>query len=102
MYLGIDIGGTKTLLARFTKDGGLQEALKFPTPANYEDFTKELANNVARIITKPWTMACVAGPGKIDRDKGEVVAFGNLKWTNTPLVKTVKDITKCDVLIEND
>jgi predicted NBD/HSP70 family sugar kinase len=102
MYLGIDIGGTKTLLARFTKDGVLQETLKFPTPKDFADFKKELANNVARITTKPWTMAAVAGPGKIDHDKGEVIAFGNLKWTHTPLVATIKAIADCDVLIEND
>ena len=102
MYLGIDIGGTKTLLARFTKDGGLQETLKFPTPKDFGEFKKELAINIARITTKPWTMAAVAGPGKIDHEKGEVVAFGNLKWTHTPLVATVKAIANCDVLLEND
>lgn len=102
MYLGIDIGGTKTLLARFTKDGDLQETLKFPTPKNYIEFKKELANNVARITTKPWSLAAVAGPGKIDQAQGEVVAFGNLKWTHTPLVATVKAIANCPVLLEND
>ncbi len=102
MYLGIDIGGTKTLLARFTKDGDLQETLKFPTPKDYSEFKKELVNNIARITTKPWTMAAVAGPGKVDQDKGEVVAFGNLKWTHTPLISTVKAIANCPVLLEND
>ncbi len=102
MYLGIDIGGTKTLLARFTKDGGLQETLKFPTPKDFKEFKKELAANIARITTKPWTMAAVAGPGKVDHSKGEVVAFGNLKWINTPLVATVAAIANCDVLLEND
>jgi fructokinase len=102
MYLGIDIGGTKTLLARFTRDGGLQETLKFPTPKDYVEFKKELANNVARITTKPWAMAAVAGPGKVDHDKGEVEVFGNLKWTHTPLIATVKAIAGCEVLLEND
>ena len=102
MYLGIDIGGTKTLLARFTKDGELQETLKFPTPKSYEEFTKELANNVARITTKPWNLATVAAPGKIKQTKGIVEAFGNLKWTNIPLVATVHSVANCPVLIEND
>jgi predicted NBD/HSP70 family sugar kinase len=102
MYLGIDIGGTKTLLARFTKDGGLQETLKFPTPKEFNEFKKELAINIAKITTKPWTMAAVAGPGKINHKKGEVEAFGNLRWINTPLVATVKAIANCDVLLEND
>jgi len=102
MYLGIDIGGTKTLIGRFTKDGELQESFKFPTPKEYSEFKKELAINVARITTKPWGMACVAGPGKIDRQRGVVKAFGNLAWTNTPLSADVKAMVNCPVLLEND
>lgn len=90
------------MLGRFTKDGQLQEALKFPTPKDYHEFAALLATNVARITTKPWKMACVAAPGRIDHEKGVVMAFGNLKWTDIPLVQTVKAITNCDVLMEND
>ena len=102
MYLGIDIGGTKTLLGRFTKDGQLQETIKFPTPKNYDDFLRELAAGIARITTKPWKMACVAGPGNIDHKKGTVIAFGNLKWVDIPLKAAVKSIVNCEVLLEND
>jgi glucokinase len=102
MYLSIDIGGTKTLLGRFTKDGQLQETLKFPTPKDYIEFSALLADNIARITTKPWKMACVAAPGIIDREKGIAKAFSNLAWVNVALVKTVKAITNTDVLIEND
>lgn len=102
MYLSIDIGGTKTLLGRFTKDGQLQESFKFPTPPDYHAFTKALAENIARITTKPWAMACVAAPGKIDFTHGVVEAYGNLVWTNTPLVANVQSITNCPVIIEND
>lgn len=102
MYLGIDIGGTKTLIGRFTKDGQLQEMLKFPTPARYQDFVKELAYNVARITTKPWKLACVAAPGTINHKTGVVEAFGNLTWKNVALVHDVHAITNSDVLIEND
>lgn len=102
MYLGIDIGGTKTLLGRFTKDGGLQESFKFPTPKKYEDFVHELSVNIARITTKPWKLAAVAAPGSINQTTGVVKAYGNLKWVNTPLVSAVHSITNCNVLIEND
>ena len=102
MYLGIDIGGTKTLLGRFTRDGELQESLKFPTPKNYDDFLRELAVNIARVTTKPWKLACAAAPGKIDHEKGTVIAFGNLKWENVALASAVQAITNCEVLLEND
>jgi len=102
MYLGIDIGGTKTLLARFTKDGVLQESFKFPTPKTYNEFKLELANNVARITTKPWTMAAVGAPGVIDREAGVDRNINNLGWLDVPLVSLVKSIANCEVLLEND
>ncbi|MDB5182366.1 MAG: hypothetical protein JWO47_150 [Candidatus Saccharibacteria bacterium] len=100
--MGIDIGGTKTLLARFTKDGVLQETLKFPTPKDYKEFKKELANNVARITTKPWSMAAVAAPGIIDRTTGAVPKLGNLTWKNSPIKADVESIINATALIEND
>lgn len=102
MYLAVDIGGTKTLIARFTKDGDLQESLKFPTPKSYDEFLKVLADNVARITTKPWQLCCVAAPGVIDREKDIVTAYGNLSWENTPIVKDLEKVVDCDVLLEND
>jgi len=102
MYLAIDIGGTKTLLGRFTNDGVLQDSIKFPTPKTYEDFSVELANNIVRITTKPWTMAAIGSPGIIDRENGIARNINNLGWKDIPLVELVKSITKCPVLIEND
>jgi len=102
MYLGIDIGGTKTLLGRFTSDGTLQESLKFPTPKLYDDFLKTLAENVARITTREWSSACIAAPGRIDRETGLVIRLGNLGWENIPLKEDVAKITKSTVLVEND
>ncbi len=102
MYIAIDIGGTKTLIARMKKNGEIEESIKFPTPALYKDFVKQLAENVAKITTSKWEVACVAAPGKIDRETGIVLAFGNLKWKNVPIRADVEKITNCTVLIEND
>lgn len=90
------------MLGRFTKDGQLQESIKFPTPASYDEFLSILADNVAKITTKPWKLTAVAAPGQLDRSKGVVKVYGNLKWTNTPLVSDVSKITKTKVLLEND
>ena len=102
MYLAIDIGGTKTLLARMTAAGVIEESIKFPTPQDYEEFKVQLADNVAKVTTEPWAMVCSAVPGKIDRELGLGVAFGNLPWSNVPVRDDIKAITNCDVIIEND
>ena len=42
MYLGIDIGGTKTLVAALNEHGEMLVSLKFATPEGYDDFLDAL------------------------------------------------------------
>lgn len=102
MYLGIDIGGTKTLVASLDDNGVMQESYKFATPKKYDFFLKELADNVAKLSTHEFLACGVGAPGKIDRSRGIAVAFGNLGWKNTPLQKDIRVIVKCPAVIEND
>lgn len=102
MYLTIDIGGTKTLLARMKKSGKIEESIKFPTPEKYPAFIKQLAENIDKITTDKWQLICVAAPGKIDRDKGVCIAFGNLPWKNIPLRDDIGKLIRVPILIEND
>ena len=102
MYVGIDIGGTKTLIAALTDKGVIKESLKFPTPPDYEEFLKELRSNVAKLTTKEFRAGAVAAPGNIDRKHGHFERGGNLKWHDVPLQHDVEHITHCPMLIEND
>lgn len=102
MYLAVDIGGTKTLLARFTADGKIDQSFKFPTPQDYGEFKTQLAENIALAAKEPWQAVCVAAPGKVDREQGLGIAFGNLPWQNVPLVADIKALVNCDVYLEND
>lgn len=102
MYGAVDIGGTKTLIAVFDGGGNIIEQLKFPTPKNYEDFSKELADNVAKLSTKEFQRTVVAIPGTPDRKRGIGIVFGNLPWTNVPVEEDVEKVFNCPVQIEND
>lgn len=102
MYVGIDIGGTKTLVATLDDKGVIKESLKFPTPKNYDNFLNQLANNVAELTTKDFKAGCVAAPGQIDRKRGKFLDGGNLHWINAPLQRDVERITRCPMLLEND
>jgi predicted NBD/HSP70 family sugar kinase len=102
MYLGIDIGGTKTLLASLDNHGVITESLKFPTPKNYQDFIRNLEENVATLTTKEFIACAVGVPGRLDRKKGIGVAMGNLPWKNVPIGPDVKKVLGCPVVIEND
>lgn len=102
MYLGIDIGGTKTLIAALNNEGVISESLKFPTPQIYPEFLKELAINVANLSTREFVAAGVAAPGRVDRKNGTVIALGNLPWQDIPLQRDVRRIVHCPVVVDND
>lgn len=103
MYLAIDIGGTKTLLATFDRSGKLLDKTRFETPVSYEYFVLSLAECFEKNKHPGKYELCVAGaPGKIDRTTGTGVAFGNLPWENVPLGTDIQNITGVKTIIEND
>jgi predicted NBD/HSP70 family sugar kinase len=102
MYVGIDIGGTKTLVAALTNEGAIHESLKFPTPEQYDDFLVELRSNVAKLTTKDFKAGAVAAPGEIDRQRGLFIVGGNLRWKKEPVQHDVERIVGCPMLLEND
>ncbi len=102
MYLGIDIGATKTLLACFDDTGTLTQSIKFLTSKSYAIFRDELAANVAKLSTNKFIAVCVGVPGLLDRKRGVGIAMGNLPWKNVPIGKDVEHIAHCPVIIEND
>ncbi len=102
MFGAVDIGGTKTLVAIFDGKRRIIEQVKFPTPENYDEFTKELANTVASLTTKDIQRVVAAIPGRLDRKHGVVLALGNLPWTNLPIQADLEKIFHAPVHIEND
>lgn len=102
MYVGIDIGGTKTLVASLDDQGVITQSVKFPTPPAYQDFLPELEKAVDELTTKDFQAGAVAAPGKIDRTHGIFLRGGNLSWENEHIQRDVERITKCPMLLEND
>lgn len=102
MYLGIDIGGTKTLIGALDDRGMIIESVKFLTPQIYPELLKEISVNVAKLSTKEFIATGVAAPGRVDRQHGIAVAFGNLPWQNIPLKQDIHRLVKCPVVVDND
>jgi predicted NBD/HSP70 family sugar kinase len=101
MYLAVDIGGTKTIVAAFSKSGHIQASRKFDTPKIYVQFLKLLKENIETLDCE-YDYGVVAAPGKVNREKGLVIAFGNLDWKNIPLLDDIEHIVHCPIYIEND
>ena len=102
MYLGIDVGGTKTLAATLTNEGVITESVKFPTPHNYHEFITQLEATIRGFKHQDYRAAGIAVPGKVDRIHGLGVAFGNLPWKNVPIQADLERISGAPVALEND
>lgn len=100
--MGVDVGGTKTLLAVFTKDGQLKQSVKFETPQNYSRFLDALTENIRGLNIEDYSAACIAAPGVVDRTEGTITYLGNLPWRNVNIVSYLEKLLKAPVLIEND
>ena len=102
MYLAIDVGGTKTLVAAVNNKGVITEELRFPTPQNYQEFLDQLQTNIGNLSAKDFKSCGIGVPGLIDHKHGVGVSFGHLPWRNVAIQANVEHIAKCPVAIEND
>ena len=102
MYVGVDIGGSKTLIAVLDKNGRIVEQTKFPTPADYDTFITTVAEALAELTNKDFQAAGIAVPGKLNRIEGIGLVFGNLNWHDVAIQADFEKLLACPVVIEND
>ena len=101
MYLCIDIGGTKTIVALVSHRGKILHSIKFPTVPNQKTFYEQLAQQIRINFVVSETLAiAVAMPGIVENNK--CTWLGNLPWRNFDIAKKLnKDFDK-PVYVEND
>ncbi len=103
MYVGIDIGGTKTLVALLSDDGQIVERQRFESNHDYGLFLQALEDSFKQLsqVEGP-LVGCVGVPGLITRESGIVHALGNLPWGEKPIRDDIARICKARLIIEND
>jgi glucokinase len=105
MILGIDVGGTKTLLGAFDSTGKLERTHRSLTSANYDDFLNTLAQDVRNFTAgENISSISIAMPGSIDRTANKVISMGHRPWKNIDVANDLKHKLSFDgaVHIEND
>jgi predicted NBD/HSP70 family sugar kinase len=102
MYLGIDVGGTKTLVAVLDRNGVIQESAKFPTPTDYAAWRDQLADVVDKLSTKKFIAVGVGVPGRVDRSRGVGLDMGNLPWHHVPVKRDLEKFLDCPIVVDND
>ena len=100
MYLVIDIGGTKTLIALFSKRGRVLRRRKFKTPLGAKTFLVELLRYLEDFKKYKTEVIVVAIPGTVQKNYS--VKFGNRKWDNIDILTPIKNLYTCPIFFEND
>lgn len=100
MYLGIDIGGTKTLIALFSKHGHILKKVKFRTAKGQKTFLDNLLENLVAFKKYRVKSIVVAIPGLVQKNYS--VQFGNRNWSNIDIFTPIKGLFDVPIYFEND
>ena len=103
MYVGVDIGGTKTRLARFAEDGIIEQSSEFATPQDYATAKDQMIKAVTALMTdRPLKGIGVGAPGVMNYEDDSLRSFGNLPWTNVNIKADLEAHFKVPVSCDND
>ncbi len=101
MYLCIDIGGTKTLIALLNAQGKILHSIKFATLYSQSEFYANLLMQIrANFTTGNLKAISVAMPGIVHNNKA--IWLGNLPWRNFDIAKDLNSVFRVPVYVEND
>lgn len=103
MYLIIDVGGTKTLIALFNSRGHVVKKYKFKTPGTKAEFL-----GIIKSALTPFSVSynskirqiIVAIPGVIKNNIA--LNFDNRYWKNLDFANELKKLFTCPITLKND
>ena len=100
MYLAIDIGATKTLIALFSRRGRVVRRIKFPTSQGSKTFINTLVDKLGSFRKYRLNGIVVAIPGIVQKNYS--VQFGNREWGDIDIYTPIKSSFDCPIYFEND
>lgn len=100
MYLCVDIGATKTLIALFSQRGRVVRRVKFATPQGYKTFLSMLNNNLQNFVKYQIKAVVVAIPGTVQNNCS--ATLGNRNWGEVDIATPIKKLFNCPIWLEND
>jgi len=103
VYIGVDIGGTKTALLACSADGRPIHRWRFPTPLSLSAGLEQLRNGIASVAGRaPIAGIGVSIGGPIDRKRGTVSPLHQPEWRDVPLRDILEEHFRCPCRIEVD
>ncbi len=103
VYLGLDIGGTKLLVAAADLKGNILKELQAPTPRNFKEGI-ELLNNMASEVCENRKILAIgaAAGGPLDWKTGIISPLHQPEWRNVPLKEIMQKKWKCPFYVDVD
>lgn len=102
MYMGVDVGATKTLLLAQLPHEDTPRQHRFETPAEYADFHTQLLEAVEGLCQdNALESIALAAPGIVE--DGIFIAGGNVTWRNVDIKRNLaKQFSDIPISIVND
>ncbi len=103
--VGIDLGGTKIMIAAVNSEGIVGETIKVPTPKSPPNILNKFVELINQIKKEHLIAGIgIATPGIVDTELGiPIGATGNLPgWTDTKIKQIIESQTLLPVYVEND
>ncbi|CAB4869019.1 unannotated protein [freshwater metagenome] len=104
LNVGVDIGGTKTVVGLVADDGTIVASHKVATPTHDGALIVEATvGAIERVMGQERPLAIGIGvAGLVDRSGAEVLFAPHLDFANFPLAQVVQQRTGLDCVLEND
>ena len=100
MYLAVDIGGTKTLVALFSKRGRVLRRHKFKTSWQKERFIRDLLRVLREFSKFKLVAVVVAVPGAVQKNCS--IKLDNRDWGTFSLMDEFSQLFDCPIYFKND
>lgn len=101
-YIGVDLGGTKTIVASADKNGNILKKEASKTPVDLEKGLEMLENMISSVaVGRIESVGCACG-GPLDWKKGVVSPVHMPNWRSVHLGDFIKDRFSCDFYVDVD
>ena len=103
LYVGLDIGGTKLLVAGADRDGTIITRAQEPTPSDLQEGIDLLNEMIVSVIDgqKPAAIGAAIG-GPLDYKQGIVSPLHQPQWRDVPLKAMMTDRWDCPFFVDVD
>ncbi|MDX1765959.1 MAG: ROK family protein [Candidatus Saccharimonadales bacterium] len=104
MYIAVDIGGTKTLVAKVDDQGQIVTEKKCETIKDFDEFMEKLFGAIEEVAGNMDEVHAigVAAPGLVDKKTKTLKIAGHLPWIDADIVTPLAEKYSKPALIDND